>query len=387
VSYDLQIWSVRRFDSSFLRRSSEWQQSRGGDWSFSKGDWQIVINSSDKVLPEDVPDEISALLPGIAYMTELNLEGDTPDKAQKFLLSTAKDIAKGAHGVIENQQEDEIITPAGVKRFVPAKKGETFSVLNFFWWFLSDALDGDAGREAFLDLLEKLLPEAMPKRYGLWEPPQHHYEKTGKAHLLEFMAKHLEEPVMWYPHRPVATFHIHCAKPLGASFQGFRTHQVEIEVEKEVLGQPGWPATLQRLWREMPRLLRPIYGEVRTVGGYSRGGGMVWVDPSRMEEGYPETNRSWFFRGIPRKLGHAVVLGKEYQREWPEFVERAEMDHEFAFASTPDWSNDEDLITRLGGVPKRIALLPGDGMGAKQEYPPVWPFGPVFAPPPRWRAD
>ena len=49
-----------------------------------------------------------------------------------------------------------------MKRFVPAKKGATFSVLNFSWWFLSDALDGDAGREAFLGVLENLLPEALP---------------------------------------------------------------------------------------------------------------------------------------------------------------------------------------------------------------------------------
>ena len=280
-----------------------------------------------------------------------------------------------------------MITPAGVKRFVPAKKGENFSVLNFSWWFLSDALDGDAGREAFLGVLEKLLPEALPKRYGLWEPPQHHYEKTGRAHLLKFMAEHLEESMVWYPHRPVATFTVHHAKPLGASFQGFRSHHVEIEIEKEVLGQPGWPATLQRLWRGMPRLLRPIYGEVRTEGGFSRSGGAVWLDASMLNEGYPETNRSWFFRGIPRKLGHAVVLGKEYQREWPEFLKQAEMDHGFALASTSDWANDEDLITQLGGVPKRIALLPGEGMGQQQEYPPVWPFGPPFAPQPRWRAD
>jgi len=35
----------------------------------------------------------------------------------------------------------------------------------------------------------------------------------------------------------------------------------------------------------------------------------------------------------------------------------------------------------------KIALLPGEGMGQEQEYPAVWPFGPPFAPQPRWRAD
>ncbi|MGN6366822.1 MAG: hypothetical protein ACTHN5_00895 [Phycisphaerae bacterium] len=379
MSYDLHVWSVRPFEQKYLRKAAEWEQSGDGGCMYARGGWQIVINASDVVLPEDVPEEVAGLLPGIGYLTELNLEGDAPEKAEALLMSTAKEIAKGAHGVIEDPQEDEVITPAGVKRFVPAKKGANFSVLNFSWWFLSDSLGTDAGREAFVGLLEKLLPEALPKRYGLWEPPQHHYEKTGRAHLLKFMAEHLAEMMVWYPQRPVATCSVRHAEPLGASFQGFRTHRVEIEVQKGVLEQPGWPLTLQRLWREMPRLLKPIYGEVRTEGGFSRsGGGAVWIDASMLQEGYPETNRSWFFRGIPRKLGHAVVLGTEYQREWPEFVKQAEMDHGYAFASTENWGSDEDLMTKLGGVPKRIALLPGEGMGKGQEYPEVWPFGAQF---------
>lgn len=36
-------------------------------------DWQIVVGRSLKVLPEDVPEAVARVLPGIDYLTELDL--------------------------------------------------------------------------------------------------------------------------------------------------------------------------------------------------------------------------------------------------------------------------------------------------------------------------
>ena len=380
MGYDLQIWSVRPFAPAFLKQSDKWRRSGDGYRSLPHAGWQIVINPSDKVLPEDVPAEVAALLPGIAYLTELNLEGDAPTKAMQLLRVTAKDIAKGAHGIVEDPQEDTITTPAGVKRFVPPKTEKKFSVIGLSWWFLTDVLGSSAGRDRFLSLLEKRLPEALPKRYGLYEPPQHKFAETGKAHLRDFMGKNLDNLMVWYPHRPVTKVQVACPKRPGASGLGFRSNLFEIEIESAVLKQPGWKAALELLWHEMTHLLRPIYGETRTIGGRVRMGATVGIEAADLEQDYPSTTRSWFWRGVPRTLGHAVVLGPEYQHAWPEFIAQAQVENGFAFASTWDWSSDVDLLQQIGGVPEGIALLPGEGMGRAQKYPPVWPFGPVFDP-------
>ena len=73
-------------------------------------------------------------------MTELNLEGKATSQAVKLLRSTAKEIAKRAHGVIVDPQVDSVSTPSGVTRFVPPKKEKTFSVLTLSWWFLTDVM-------------------------------------------------------------------------------------------------------------------------------------------------------------------------------------------------------------------------------------------------------
>lgn len=368
MSYDLQIWSVRPVESGKGRNVP------------GKG-WQIVINSSDKILPEDVEDDISSLIPGIGFLTELNLEGEKTIAAAKLLHATAKAEAKRAHGAIFDPQTDRISAPSGVTRFLRPKKQRTFSILTFSWWFLGDILLKKSGRRAFLSLLQKSFPEALPKRYGTYEPPEHVFAKTGMAHLERFIAKNLEDFVVWYPNRPATGVSLQSPDPLGSGSQGFRTRLVEIEVECSVLGQPGWPEHLRNFWRQMTFLLSPFYGEIRTEGGYSWCGGSVMHDASTaLKQNYASTNRSWFWRGIPTKLGHAVVLGKTYQRLWPAFAKHSTMEKGFAFASTPDWSKNLDLTKIVGSPPKAIALLPGTGTGFGQKYPRIWPFDPPFIP-------
>ncbi len=348
--------------------------------SFQTANWQIVVNPSDKILPEDIEDEIASLLPSIGFLTELNLEGKGTDEARRRLRSTAKEIAKSAHGVVVNPQDDTIETPAGVSRFSPPPKQKSFSIIRFSWWFLGDALLDRAKRELFLGMLERQLPEAMPKRYGLYEPPQHVYAETGKEHFKKFLDENLDDLIVWYPRRPVISVYPKCPKPLGASRQGFRSNSLEIEIESTALNQPGWSENLRRFWQQMSWLLRPIYGDVRKIGGYVRHGAAVYVVAGSLER-FDQTTRSWFWRGIPYRLGQAVVLGEDYQRFWPDFVAKAEIENGLAFASTADWSSEEDLSERVGSPPPTLTLCPGEGMGRSQEYPVVWPFGPVFDPP------
>jgi hypothetical protein len=377
MSYDLNIWSVRPFDPAHLKQREKWKQAGGNFWHLPGEGWQISLEGSTPVAPEDVPEEVAGLLPGIGWLTELHLEGDAPDKAMALARKSAKEIAKAAHGVVEDPQEDAILTPTGVKRYVPPKKEKKFSVLSFSWWFMTDVLTKQEGREAFLNLLEKYLPEALPKRYGTYEPPEYKLEEKGKNHLEEFLGKYLDDMIVWYPRRPVTTVHVHRPKPLGGDSRGFRSNHLEIEIESAVLEQPGWKQTLDRLWHEMTRLLEPIYGEVRTVPNQVRMGATVGQMVEDVDDNYDELTRSWFWRGIPRNLGHAVVLGREYQKLWPDFLRHAEMDDGFAFAST-DWAREEDLGKRVGAAPSEIALLPGVGAGQHQEYPKGWPFGPPF---------
>ncbi len=57
----------------------------------------------------------------------------------------------------------------------------------------------------------------------------------------------------------------------------------------------------------------------------------------------------------------------------------SEVEDGLAFASVTDWASLEDLSGVVGPTPQTMALRPGEALGSSQDYPELWPFGPVFA--------
>lgn len=345
-----------------------------------------MLSTSQPVGPEDIPEPVLSVLPGIEYLAELNLEGRAPTSAYARMERLAKQLAKAAHGVVENPQENSITAPAGVRRFLPPKRARLFSLLELSWWFLESPVLEPGGVEQLLRCLERTTPEALPRRYGLSEPPQHAYAEPGRTHFLEFLQQHLRDGIVWYPHRPVLGVHLGFPRPPGASRLGFRSNCIRISMEHAVLEQPGWNTQLRRAWLELSRLIRPFYGDVRVLDNYARGGlGGYSVGPT--SEDHPVS--SWWWRGLPSNLGNAVVLGETYQKLWPTFRADADRRDGLAVITSPDWSKKVDLAKQLGGVPGEIAQpLPersDDPIAAVTQlrartYPPTWPFGNPFTP-------
>jgi hypothetical protein len=376
MSYDLQIWSVLAVGQTSLRPGLDWTESSFG-WAHQARDWQIVVSCSDEVIPEDIPDGIAPLLPGIQFLTQINLEGKASKSSQSVALGVAKEIARHSKGLVFDPQLSLITTPAGTKRIVPFKRSERLSVLQLSWWFMDSPLETAEGRERLLGLLEQQLPEALPNRYGLWEPPQHKFAVTGRGHFLEFLSNHLREGIVWETRRPIKWVSASFPEPRGAYWQGFRCNQFEIQVEHDLLQQPGWELHLRRFWRSASALIRPFYGEVRLLRGQSADGYVSASDISREE--CPVI--SWWWRGIPTGLGCAAVLGEPYTKLWPAFVGAAEVSERLAFVENSDWVSGGNALPGLSNVPKDIASSPFISMDYTDEsYPQTWPFEYPFKP-------
>lgn len=135
MSYDLQVWSVRPHQQDAFRQPELWELGPSA-WSHTRKSWQIVISASDTVEPEDVPEEVNKLLPGIEWLTNLNLEGRGTAEALRLFQSSATDIARFTHGAVLDQQEGSVRLPSGVKRLMLPRSKDTFEVISMSWWFL-----------------------------------------------------------------------------------------------------------------------------------------------------------------------------------------------------------------------------------------------------------
>ncbi len=341
---------------------------------------------------EDVSPDVLGQLPGIQYLVSLSLEPmGAPAAGRSAAWKMARSIAKSARGVIEDPQEGTTELPSGVKRFsAPQRAKESrVGILAMSWWLDHARLFERATLERLLAVMERDLPEAMPRRYGLWEPPQHMLEETGRAHLVDFLVDHLGDTIVWYAHRPVTHAFIAASGDPGwithAGVRKFRCNQFSIELDAAVLDQPGWPLALRRAWHNLSVELAPFFGDVRTLHGHLASAGRIWSD----RDTEPHPLRSWWFNGIPPRLGHAAVIGRPYLDAWPEFSAQDRVG-ELAFAATDDWRTSDDAADVVGGVPQRLALsfmptpqrLPGGGQRTvwPQDYPPTFPFGPAGRP-------
>ncbi|NVB36732.1 hypothetical protein G6O69_02735 [Pseudenhygromyxa sp. WMMC2535] len=265
--------------------------------------------------------------------------------------------------MLEDPQQGELVLPRGVKRYRELPREERVSTLRLSWWFTGQHLATLEGMQRFVALLLEYLPEALPRRYGLWEPPQHKTEETGVEALVQFMLENLGKSAVYYPTRPVVGFHL-AYSGMAPDLRGrFRCNMLSIDVELAALHQPGMENALRRLWRKLSSFLSPFYGEARHLHGH------VWgacLGSDSSTDQHPV--RSWFWRGIPRQLGVALVLGPRYLEHWR--PKNALLENGLSYNEVECWSDTQSLGIE---VPEKIALESSDERG--ETLPLIWPFG------------
>lgn len=355
MSYDLSVWSIEPCADAASHRCE------------GKG-WALNVSPSEPVLEEDVDEGVFSLLPGIGYLTVLNLEGARTSTGESALARAAKAIATAARGIIHDPQDDSATLPSGVKRWVPPPREEQVSQLAMSWW-MEHALLDRAALDRLFAVLETYLPEAMPRRYGEYEPPAHVLAKTGRDHLLDFLVEH-DARVVMYPQAPVADVFIHTDREAGwlvhAGRRAFRCHQFKVTIDQRALAQAGWATALIRAWRAISLELQPFYGDVRTTGGHIVSQNGRWGSNASTES---HPIGAWWFAGLPPRLGHAAVFGRAYERAWPQLAKHGEREGDLRFCSSDDWHTDADVADTLGGVPVHHQLDPKG-----TQYPAAFPF-------------
>jgi hypothetical protein len=373
MSYDIQVWSVQKPDLVEIASNLEgWKRSEHL-LVFQKKAWQIVIGPSSQVEEEDIPEEVFKTLPGIQHLTEMNLEPiHAPESARKRLLSTGNRIAKSSYGVVYDPQKDTISSPRGVKRVVRSKSPDRIPVFNFTWWFDDSPLMEEGGLRKFLSILEKYLPEAIPRRYGSFEPPQYKFDIQGKEHFIEFLSKEMLS-VIWYPHYPVLHIWPSITGGFGARRQGYRTYYLTIMVDASIWTQSGWDIAFRRAWFEISNHIRPFFGEVRVLRNYILQRGRPYSDGKT--EAHPVRNGWW--NGVPKHLGVAVVIDNRYAELWRKFVNKSEQSNGLFYVSSEDWISGRRVDQLVGRIPRGIAQGKYDvptSKGLKTTYPKQWPF-------------
>jgi hypothetical protein len=254
-----------------------------------------------------------------------------------------------------------------------------FSVVEMTWWVDTRALRDHDVLDRVLDIMERVLPEAIAKRYGFFEPPEFRLAEEGVQHFRTFVKDTIDESdVVFYPHPPLASLFLTSSFDPGGTDLGYRANVLKLSIESSALAQPKWATRVRTFWREVSETIRPFFGDVRTLGGFERHGGTIYGG-----ESHPITGAAW--DGVPTLEGaHAVVVGEPLLERWPEFRAIAEVHEGLAFLSSDAWQPGSTLT--IERVPLEIARVPEGTLREAFRYPSRFPFetrpadgGPSFA--------
>jgi hypothetical protein len=360
MSYDLKIWSSGQIGKSTTLLTEAGYKKNNDYFTRAGNGWLINISPSLTVEPEDIPDTIMQALPGISYLTEINVEPiSAPGEIRNETLRLCKALAKEMKGVVEDPQDGTVKLPSGMKKISYANlKVKDTSLVSLFWYFEDLTFFKSKQIDHLINLFERYMPDALPRRYGEFEPPQNKYAETGKEHLIEFLKNCYGMPV-WYATKPFTHLFLNVpniekeielcltekivkrptVKKDPQSFykqaqSKYRYGWIEIHMIQEVFLQPDWNLAVKRLFTETAKLLNSFYAEVRREKHFF--GSSLW-------------------RGIPRALGYAIILNEKCTSQWKRFQKSATKISDSLYMV--DYFGESDLknvIKKIGSAPRNI---------------------------------
>jgi len=327
-------------------------------------DWDAYIYEATPMSWEDAPPEAAALQAGIAWHVEAGLDGS--ETGLPKVLRALRAIAKAGHGVIAD--DSDVWRPGSSQRtrwsFPTSPLASETAMVRMAWWMVDPAITTEDGASAFVETLSRVLPEAMPARWGDFEPLSHTFDGEGPEALARFISSHRDE-VITKVRPPFGSLTFTKCGPLvrTPSVEGMRS--LTVECGASVLDQPGWRRQLPVAFTALSRVLRPFYGEAR----------LVQQDVAHL----PPTDAHYWW-GFPRIAPLAMVIGAPYVEHWT--TPGGHHVDDLIFYGADTWPElprddvpvaDEGLLQEFDPYWASTERL-GRHIRVPEKHPPTWPF-------------
>ena len=275
MSYDIFLWTKQR---------PEIQETK-----IEIADALLTIDSPYQVEAEDIPAHILLQYESIAYMTAMYLQPYTHnEEVVKKALKMASVYAEKYQGVVDDPQTEQIKTKLH-KAKLPTQSADAPTV-SLTLCFPPDT-DLHKKLPQFLELLEKHLPAALPRRYGDYEPLPYKYDEMGKEHFTNFVEAS-DSMVFWKGTKPVTYVFLCNGSKWHSPSVGTAYSSITLHIFKEIYAKTNYQAAVHLLLKKSAALFGVFFAQVIDSNEHVIGG-LRW-------------------RGIPKKTGYAFVIGEPY---------------------------------------------------------------------------
>jgi hypothetical protein len=307
MSYDLAVYLPEALDAEALSTlvdaspGLQLEESTGGsgdgprNWHILRGkkaSYCFTLEGPYLVEPEDVPHEVTAAVLGADVMYSILVEGTDPvsiPHAVRF----ARRLAKEGNGAVLDAQTEELWPKTSNRAATKPERSTIIDMVEVRWYHLLDEIQDDFPQR-YLDLARQYLPEAVPKRFGSYEPLQGNLARDGDQAFVRALAEN--ERVSTIGTFPVTGVYFNGV--FGGNWNQDRpirqgdVQSVSLSIHRDVLEDPQWRGGFLRFFVAVAAELRSFYATAEVdPGRWEWTGRTLWSLPSPLTLYYQKTAR------------------------------------------------------------------------------------------------
>jgi hypothetical protein len=313
MSYDLSVYGERLLPSAevveLVREipGLDVAEEMGGSLTVLRGKraaYCFTVDGPFGVEIEDVPDEVTAVTIGSEAMYQVLIEGSS-EASIPYAIRFGKRLAEKTNGAMFDQQTD-VVWSKNNRTVARPKANDRIDVIRISWYFPDDSRDLAA---LYLAAARKYLPEALPRRFGEFEPLQNKLDLVGEAGFRD-AATAATGLLFWKGAFPVVDGHL-SLRNFDGSPRPLPTFQLSLE--RSAFQEPKWRDALRSLFLDFGRAGGAYFASAEVVRNLSWSGRSVWYDGKQENvDGLLRYREGWM--GLPPYPVWLTLFGPDYAK-------------------------------------------------------------------------
>jgi len=220
---------------------------------------------------EDIPEEVTAVLLGARWLYTVNVEGSAP-AGIRHAVRLARHLAEQLDGAVMDRQQDTVWSRSKGRQVSKPARESRISRIEVDWYCQRQHLGPDPAG-TFCSEAARLLPEALPRRFGEYEPLQGKFADAGPDGFSA--AWHAATGLLFYSGSGPC---ISGAMPGRRDRWPDQVWRMSLDFHVGPFQDQRWQAALQALFITLADELPAYYATAQVVRGAIWSGRTVYID-------------------------------------------------------------------------------------------------------------
>jgi hypothetical protein len=150
---------------------------------------------------DDLPPALAGACLDPHAMVAIGVRLPAPKRNYQLARSLGRELAEHNEGAAFDPQDEALVWPRSrPKRVPPRPDREETSKVGLEWFLPPDRWE--SAPATLVRLLQSRCPEALPTRYGLWEPPPYEFDEDDPNAFAAFLLDNPDGDAFWLASRP-----------------------------------------------------------------------------------------------------------------------------------------------------------------------------------------